>query len=113
MSDLFFLSGLSALLIHELEAIQQEEWRFFLGWTGMSDENAYRIFTAAHFPLLVWILASSSDRPFQIGMDIFLILHAVAHTVLRNHPLIRFNTRFSQFWIYGGTVAAIAHLFTV
>lgn len=113
MTDLLFLSGLCALIIHELDAIQQEEWRFFFGWTDMSDQTAYRIFAAAHFPLLIWILASYPARSFQIGMDLFLIAHAIVHTLLRNHPLIHFNTRFSQVWIYGGAVFAIAHLFTV
>lgn len=113
MTDILFLSGVCALIIHELDAIQQGEWRFFLGWTGMSDQTAYRLFTAAHFPLLIWILTSLSARPFQIGMDIFLVAHALAHTILRNHPLIRFNTRFSQLWIYGGALAGLAHLFTV
>jgi hypothetical protein len=110
VETLVFLVGVSALLMHELDAIQQEEWRFFLGWAKLDDVSAYRIFAAAHFPLFVIILASLADGRFQAGMDVFLILHALAHFLLRNHRYIHFNNGFSRFWIYGGAAAAFTHL---
>ncbi|MDX2163421.1 MAG: DUF6713 family protein [bacterium] len=113
METAFLLTGLAALINHELDAIQQQEWRFFLGWTGLSDASAYRLFTAAHLPLMVGILAALPDARFQIGFDAFLILHAVAHFALRRHPAIHFNTGFSRLWIYGGAALGLVHLVLV
>lgn len=110
MEQIIFLHGVAFLLLHELDAIERQEWRFFFGWTGLGDQNAYRLFTAAHLPLFGLILASLPDTRFQVGMDIFLVLHALAHYLLRNHRLIRFNNRFSQVWIYGGAALGIIHL---
>jgi hypothetical protein len=110
IETLSFMTGLAALLLHELDAIQQEEWRFFLGWTGMSDETAYRIFVAAHLPLFVAILLLLNDPGFRLAMAAFLVLHAVVHFALRRHPLIRFNDGFSRLWIYGGAALGLAYL---
>jgi hypothetical protein len=111
MNDWIFYGGLAALMIHELDAIQRSEWRFFLGWTRLDDERAYQIFMAAHFPLLVIILDLLPDRRFQIALDVFLIGHALAHYSLRNHRLIQFNNTFSRLWIYGGALTGCAHLY--
>jgi hypothetical protein len=110
VADFFTILGLSALLLHELDAIQQQEWRFFFGWTGMSDTTAYRWFVAAHLPLILGLLAGLGLPVVQYGLAIFLILHAGAHTLLRNHPLIQFNGLFSRLWIYGGAVAGAVFL---
>jgi hypothetical protein len=110
---LVFLVGVGALMLHELDAIRQQEWRFFFGWTGMDDASAYRLFTAVHLPLFVLIMALLPDARFQIGLDVFLILHALAHFILRNHPAIQFNNPFSRLWIYGGALVAIVHLILV
>jgi hypothetical protein len=110
MLNLLFLMAVSALLLHELDAIQQREWRFFLGWTKLSDAVGYQVFTAVHLPLFLLILALLPDRGFQIGFDLFMLLHALAHTLLRHHPLIRFNGLFSRLWIYGGAFVALLHL---
>jgi hypothetical protein len=110
VTDWVFYSGLAALMIHELDAIQREEWRFFLGWTQLDDERAYQIFAAAHFPVLLIIFDLLPDRRFQIALDIFLIGHALAHYSLRNCRRIRFNNTFSRLWIYGAAAAGCMHL---
>ena len=68
---LLFLVNIALLNAHELDAIQQHEWRFFPFLRPFSDVTAYRIFVAAHVPLLVLILANLESRPFQIGLDLF------------------------------------------
>lgn len=110
LTDLIFLLAFSALVNHELDAIRQAEWRFFFAPFGLSDETAYRIFVFLHAPLLVWIFASMQAQSFQIGFNIFLIIHAILHWLLRNHPLIHFNNAFSRLWIFGGALLAILHL---
>lgn len=108
--SLLFLVNIALLNAHELDAIQQHEWRFFPFLRPFSDATAYRIFVAAHVPLLVLILANLESRPFQIGLDVFLIVHAGLHYALRNHPLITFNNPFSRLWIYGAALVSALHL---
>lgn len=110
MADVIFLAGLTCLLIHELDAIQQQEWRFFFGWLSISDQAAYRLFTALHAPLLVIILLSVQNPGFQLVFDLFLIIHAGLHWALRQHPAINFNSAFSAVWIYGGAALGMLHL---
>lgn len=110
LESLVLLTGVACLLLHELDAIHQAEWRFFFTWTGMSDERAYRLFTALHLPLFVLILANLASPAFQIGLDSFMIGHAVAHLLLRRHPLIRFRSPFSWLWIGGAGLLGGLHL---
>lgn len=110
MADLLFLLGIAMLMIHELDAIQQQEWRFFLSWTGMDDQRAYQLFTAAHLPLFVLIMAHVTTPGVQFALDLFLIVHALVHTLLRHHLHIRFNNGFSRLWIYGGAGIGFVHL---
>ena len=109
LPELVFLMGLACLFTHELDAIQQHEWRFFFAWTPLSDAAAYRVFTAAHVPLFVLIVANWETPAFQVGLDVFLAIHAGLHLLLRNHPLVTFNNGFSRLWIYGGAVMGLAH----
>ena len=109
-ASLLFILNVTFITIHELDAIYQHEWRVFFGFTTLSDEAAYRLFTALHVPLLMFILWNLQIRPFQIGLDIFLIIHAGLHWFLRNHPLVTFNNWFSRIWIFGGALLGAIHL---
>ena len=109
-TDLPFLIGMAFLFAHELDAIQNHEWRFFFALLPVSDAAAYHIFTAVHIPLFVLILWNAQALGFQIGFDVFLIIHAGLHWMLRNHPKIKFNNGFSRLWIFGGALLAIIHL---
>ncbi|MCB9450771.1 MAG: hypothetical protein H6672_04995 [Anaerolineaceae bacterium] len=109
-TTLLFLVGLACLFTHELDAIQQHEWRFFFASSSFSDTTAYGLFAAAHVPLFVLIVANWESSAFQVGLDVFLVIHAGLHTLLRKHPLLTFNSGFSRLWIYGGAVCGAAHL---
>lgn len=108
--DLIFVLGVTWLMLHELDAIRQGEWRFFFGGLKWDDERAYHAFVTAHIPLFVFILWHLQAGWFQLIFDVFLIGHAIAHTLLRHHPHIRFNNAFSRWWIYGGAILGGAHL---
>ncbi|MEM7132822.1 MAG: DUF6713 family protein [Chloroflexota bacterium] len=109
--DLLFLTALAFLLIgHELDAIRQREWRFFFASISVSDQAAYRIFTALHVPLVVAILWYMESFWLQASLDIFAIAHAGIHWLLRKHPLIDFDNGFSRFWIYGAAALGGIHL---
>ena len=109
--EVLFIINVAFLVIgHEMDAIQQHEWRFFFAKTGMSDQASYRLFTALHIPLFVLIIWNLQSVSFQIGFDLFLVLHAGVHWLLRNHPLISFNSWFSRLWIFGGAFLGLLHL---
>ncbi|MDZ4764125.1 MAG: DUF6713 family protein [Chloroflexota bacterium] len=110
LTDLLFVISLAFLVAHELDAIQQHEWRFFPILNRLDDTSAYRVFTAAHVPLLGLILWSLPVRSFQVGFDLFLIGHALLHFVLRHQPRLTFNDSFSRLWIFGVVPISVAHL---
>lgn len=108
---LLYFSNLGCLLMgHELDAIYQQEWRFFFAKTTINEQTAYRLFTALHIPLFVLILWNLSSSRFQIGVDLFAMIHAAVHWGLRHHPLIHFNNWFSRFWIFGSALLGATHL---
>jgi len=108
--QVLFLTVLSFLFVHELDAIRKREWRFFFARVPVSDESAYRIFTALHAPLFVAILWYVGSPALQVGVDAFAILHGFVHLGLRNHPKVAFDSRFSRFWIFGGALLGAVHL---
>lgn len=106
--NIVFFLGLAFLFTHELDAIDQHEWRFFFPW--LDDLIGYRLFTAAHIPLFILIVLNLSARNFQIGLDLFLIVHVGLHWWLRNHPRIEFKSAFSWVLIIGAGVSGAVHL---
>jgi hypothetical protein len=107
---LYFVNVALVIAGHELDAIQQQEWRFFFPAPLFSDQSAYRLFTALHIPLVVLSLWNLHSTRFQIGFDLFTIIHAGLHWVLRNHPKIHFNHWFSRLWIFGAALLGALHL---
>ncbi len=107
-ADLIYVLALCFLIAHELDAIDQQEWRFFFRF--LDDRAAYRLFAALHVPLLAVILWNLQSRSFQIGMDIFLLIHLGLHILLRNHRLIAFKSWYSWLWIVGAALFGAAHL---
>lgn len=110
VSRVLFLAVVGFLFVHELDAIRQREWRFFFAPAPVSDEIAYRIFTALHAPLFVVVLWYLNSLTFQVGVDSFAVVHGLLHFGLRDHPLIEFDGRFSRFWIFGGSLLGVLHL---
>ncbi len=104
---LFYL-GVAGIFAHELDAIQQHEWRFF--FPHFTDQTGYRLFTALHVPLFGFVLWGLPFREFQIGMDVFLMVHVGLHWLLRNHPKIEFRNPFSRLLIGGTGFIGLAHL---
>ena len=108
---LIFLFNLACILTHELDAIQQEEWRFFNMPFQLEDDTAYRLFTILHVPLFIALLWAIPSQNFQISFDIFVIAHAIVHWILRNHRYVNFNNTLSSFLIFAPVPTAILHLF--
>ena len=109
--NLLFLTGLCFVVIgHELDAIQNHEWRVFFAKVPIGDRTAYQIFTALHVPLAIWIFLVWQNPSFQFWFDIFLVAHGLVHWLLRNHSKVKFNNAFSRIWIFGGALIGLIHL---
>ncbi|MBL8157097.1 MAG: hypothetical protein JNM70_23190 [Anaerolineae bacterium] len=110
LADLLFYLNIALFFAHELDAIQRREWRFFPFLRPLSDSAAFQLFTAAHIPITLLILWLLPIREFQLAFNGFLIVHAVLHFLLRNHPLLDFNRAFSRLWIYTPVPLSLLHL---
>lgn len=110
MVDLLFLLVVSFLFAHEMDAIAQDEWRFFGALLSLGDEASYRFFVAAHIPLFIFIVWYSDTVWLQTGLSVFAIVHVGLHWFLRDHPLIAFDNRFSWLWIGGSGLFAALYL---
>ena len=106
--NIVFLLGLAFLFTHELDAIDQHEWRFFFPW--LEYRTGYRLFAAAHIPLFMLICLNLPARNFQIGFDLFVIVHVGLHWWLRDHPRIEFKGIFSWVMIIGAGMCGAGHL---
>ncbi|MEO1645571.1 MAG: DUF6713 family protein [Chloroflexota bacterium] len=113
LSNLLFLGAIVCICQHELDAINEGEWRFFFQHISVSDKTAYRIFTALHVLMFVAFFWWYPLQLFQIFIDTFLIFHAGLHYALRNNPHVGFDNAFSWVWILGGAVFGGLHLLTI
>jgi hypothetical protein len=108
--NLLFFIGIAWLATHELDAILHHEWRIFFFLKPFNDVTAYRIFTVLHIPLFAIIIWFAPIRTFQIGFDLFLIVHVGLHWICRHHPKYEFNDWFSNMLIIGAGVVGAIHL---
>ncbi len=108
--DVLFLTCLAWLFAHELDAIKQHEWRILPLTSWMRDDAGYVVFVLLHIPLMVVIILALPSQTFQVGMDMFLILHGGLHILFRNHPAYTFNNALSKMLIFGVIPLAILHL---
>lgn len=116
ITDLLFCTGFAFLLTHELDAIKRHEWRIFPFLSNLEEDFAYRVFVILHVPifvLLLWIMSHPSENVrywFQIGFDIFLIIHLGLHCLFKSHNQYEFTSSFSKAII---TMAALSGLFHI
>jgi hypothetical protein len=110
VANIVFLINVAWLMTHELDAIQQHEWRVFPFLTPFSDIAAYQIFTVLHIPLFTFIMWNLQSPWFWIVFDLFLIVHAGLHWLLRNHPKLEFKNRLSNLLIFGAAPLGLLHL---
>jgi hypothetical protein len=112
----FFFVAFSFILVHEMDAIRQREWRLFPFLSALNDERGYLVFTAIHVPLytaLLWGLfpgGNTINRSLVIGLDIFFIIHVGLHLLFMRHPDYQFRSWLSWALILGAGVAGGADL---
>lgn len=106
MEHWIFYSGLACILIHEMDAIQQKEWRIFPGLHLLDDRWGYQLFNLLHLPLYVFLFAGLfSPEGLALGMrrglDLFFMIHVGLHLLFTFHPKNQFTGFFSWLWIGG------------
>lgn len=108
-NSFFFWLGLSALMVHEMDAVQRKEWRILPFLSRLDDQRGFVVFTLAHIPLYAAILmglaAEGSAGPLRLALDVFMVIHVGLHYLLRHAPRNEFNNRFSWSIIIGAGVA--------
>jgi hypothetical protein len=115
-SHVLFSLAFSGLLAHELDAIDKHEWRLLFVLRGMSDAPARRAFILLHVPLvalLLWLISHPNQRVRTWAvraLDGFMILHAILHWRLSNHPKYEFRPWYSRLLIDGTAATGLAHL---
>ncbi len=108
--------ALAGLLAHELDAVQNREWRILYVLRGMPDDVARQAFILLHVPLfavLLWLISASdpSLRHYStLGLDAFMVVHAGLHWRLSAHPKYEFHEAYSRSLIYGTALLAGLHL---
>lgn len=112
-TELLFLLNLAWIATHELDAIRQEEWRVLPLTSWLNETWGYPVFVLLHIPLFVLVFVGIPMRNFQIGMDMFLIIHGGLHILFRHHSDYHFDNRLSQILIFGVIPFALAHLLLI
>ncbi len=116
MNTLLYYFGVSLLIVHEMDAVGQAEWRLLFFLRDMSDQAAYPIFITLHIPavfLVFWLgqnPKSSIRSVFRAVAAAFLLGHAIIHHRLVGAPEYGFHGLLSETLIYGAALCGIAYL---
>lgn len=110
---LLFWLAFSLLVAHEMDAMVRHEWRLLPGFSAIADDALARdVFTLVHIPAFA-VLLCLCVRPgiglkVQRGVDVFLVLHAIAHAAFSGHALYEFVPPVETVTVFGaGVVGAI------
>jgi hypothetical protein len=96
-----FHCALATFFAHELDAMQQHEWRLLYGLRALDERTAATLFVALHLPLFVAIsyFAFHADATMQLycrrGLCAFFVVHALLHWRLMGDPRAAFDTALS------------------
>lgn len=113
---MFFYAGMGVLFTHELDAIQRHEWRVLPLTSWLPDEYGFIVFLFFHIPLfavLIALVASANEKirvRTRIGIGIFLIIHALLHTLFIGNARYEFATLPSNILIFGGALLGVIYL---
>lgn len=109
---MIFSINFALLLLHEMDAIRAKEWKMFVILKDMEDERAFKIFTILHLPLYTLLLYSfvSHQLIAFVIIDVFLIIHSIAHFFFEKHQNNNFKNLFSRLIIYPMGLLGMLHL---
>jgi hypothetical protein len=116
MKDFIFYLGMGALFTHEIDAMQNHEWRVLPILRILPDELGMAVFVIAHVPIfaiLISLVASANVRVrsrSRFFISGFLVLHGLLHALFVNHPNYEFSSVLSNTLIFGGAVFGAIYL---
>lgn len=90
--------NISLLYAHELDAVRKREWHMIIFSDRVSDETAYRIFTALHVPLFAavfWLMEFRFSFLYW-SAAVFGLFHFLLHAAFRKHIENRMRNVFSR-----------------
>ena len=114
--DLLFYVAVSALLLHEMDAIDKQEWRILFVLRRLPDQGGLRWFISLHLPLFValMLLVAAEDSAtvswITGGVDAFLIVHAGLHEGLGYRGERAFANVFSRSLIWLAAAVGAIHI---
>ena len=116
MKDLIFYLGVGLLFTHELDAMQNHEWRVLPLTSWLSEEFGRTIFILIHIPLFAVLvgLLSSQNQVIQLRtkfwISAFLVIHGLLHAVFITHERYEFESLLSNVLIFGGAICGMLYL---
>lgn len=113
---LIFMVNVSLILIHEMDAIRNKEWKMFVFLKNIEQNKASKIFILLHLPIYIGLLYFMHGDYYgfkprvYLALDIFLIFHSIIHFLFRRHKENGFESVFSNFIIYSMGLLSIFHI---
>ena len=99
-ADPLFLTAVTLLLLHEMDAIDKREWRLLFVLRRLPDDGALRWFIVLHLPLFVALLALVAAAVAVTAIAAAAALKAMSRTS---------NTRLGRrAWMISSTVPTTA-----
>ena len=111
-----FFTVLAFLFTHEMDAVRRYEWRLLPILRNMQEKPAADLFVVLHIPLFALFLwlgthpTMAVRTGFQVGVDLFAMLHIWLHYLFRHHAEYRFEEPLSIFYIWGSGIVGAVHL---
>jgi len=116
MPTILFYLGFAALLTHEMDAIAHKEWRILYFFRKLPENIASSLFIAIHVPAIAFLIGlahhelSIVQQGTRVAISLFLVVHAILHKRLEQHPQYTFHTLLSKSLIYGGGLLGLLYV---
>lgn len=116
MRDIVYYLGLTALFVHEMDAVMAAEWRLLYVLRTLPEATAYAAFLLLHLPmffLFLWLSHHGNARlrdGFRLSVCGFLVVHAGLHARLADAPPNGFEGAVSNALIAGAGLFGAAYL---
>lgn len=111
-----FLTGVSLLFTHELDAMTHAEWAVLPLTSWLPAEIGRIAFVVLHVPLFAVVLGWLTSRvpgrvtTAQFWVAAFLVVHGGLHLAFSGHPAYTFSGVLSNTLIFGSAVCGGAYL---
>ncbi len=111
-----FALAFALFVSHELDAMIRQEWQLLPGLNALDPSIATDVFNLIHVPLftgVIWLLLagpSSTRRKTTVVVEVLLLVHALAHFVLRGDERYNFEPPVETITVYGAALASLLHL---